>query len=154
MDISDYYMDLYKKAKKEHFDSIKTCNDLIVSLAGDISFIDESNLPYQIEDYAKMHMMSERMHKILYMVLYLEDLSYLSNYNTNDKLYLKELGKMLNEHYNSLVQELDRVLNHCVIYKYSDYRCVDIIHKWSDICNFYKTFLEKMATVFNLDEWR
>lgn len=145
MDIADFYIDKYQKNKKDHLNIIKVCNELIVNLAQDISYAEIPDLPYKIEDYAKMHLIAECTHKILYFLLFLEDLSNLSISKSAED---SSINKMLNKYYNIFMSELDRVLHHCTTYKYNDSKCNDIIHKLSDICNFYKMFFNKMAPAF------
>lgn len=142
MDIVDFFIDKYQKTRKEHLNLIKICNDLIIDLAEDVSCAEISDLPYKIEDYAKMHLIAECMHKILYLLLFFEDLSHLCVNKSADE---SSINKILNKYYNLLMSELDRVLDHCATYKYNASHCNDIIHKLSDICNFYKKFFIKMA---------
>ena len=142
MDITDYFIDKYQNTKKEHLNLINLCNDIIFNLAEDISCAEISNLPYKIEDYAKMHLIAECMYKIFYLLLFFEDLSHLS---VNKSAAVSSINKILNKYYNILISELDWILDHCATYKYNDSRCIEIIHKLSDICNFYKKFFNKMA---------
>lgn len=94
-----------------------------------------------LDDYILLRILLEGSISLQDNVLFVSDLMLLPyKYNMSSNLELKkEIINMANERYNYLIENLDLYINLCATHKCNDYRCIDFIRQFGNICTIYKT---------------
>lgn len=130
---------LFVMAEKKFTHLFDVCDDLIQQLCDD----DDLNT---INDYSMMRVLRERMRNLYYTNKICSDLlCILWNAKSTDTEIKKEIYKVANRVYNDLIFDYKQNLKHCDTYRYDDYRCVDFIHRWRDLCMFYMASYTDLA---------
>lgn len=127
----------YEEAKNEFTNLLNICQSLIEQL---LLCGNEFNRKI-VSDYMMMNVIAERMFSVHYKQSVVETLVEFFNKNKSTEDDFKfHLFLTLGYYYKDFIEELDNNIHNSDTFKYHDYRCIDFVHRWGNLCRYYKTY--------------
>ena len=93
----------------------------------------------------------ERMFSLNYKKGVVERLIELfNNYKSTENEFNGMLLLIVKYYCKDFIEELDINISNSDTCKYNDYRCIDFIHRWGDLCRYYKTFYKEQFRMLRI----
>ena len=101
-----------------------------------------------IDDYTMLRVLFERMSGVHYRKMVTNDfLSIAKEMNSALKI---QIINYVNDHFKFFISELNSNIKTSETYKFNDYRCIDFIKRWGNLCRYYKAFYMELADQFGI----